>query len=87
MTEPESVRVIFTSSTRAFGPPICPICKHYLGDRRCKAYDIIPDELFVTGYDDHDRPRPDDNGVQFERIDAGESPFVVVDDSKIEGDD
>ena len=74
----DDIKVIFTESKRAFGSPVCPICRHYLGGRRCKAFDMIPDELFVTGLDDHRQPYPGDGGIRFEAIDG--DPFVVLDE-------
>tara|TARA_R110002051_G_scaffold324581_2_gene422516 strand:+ start:182 stop:358 length:177 start_codon:yes stop_codon:yes gene_type:complete len=53
-------------------PPKCIECKHYNDDdnskNSCKAFkNGIPKEIFIFGKP-HTKPRPDDNGVQFEAI-------------------
>ena len=42
----------------------CPTCAHYLGNRRCLAYQYIPEPLW-SGEVFHDAPYPGDGGYQF----------------------
>jgi len=45
---------------------ICFICKHYKGDRKCKAFpEKIPKEIFF-GEKDHTKKFKGDNGITFE---------------------
>ena len=50
----------------------CLICRHFDDDNNrnhCKAFpDGIPSIIFA-GIDDHSRPFPGDNGIQFEPLD------------------
>ena len=44
----------------------CLKCKHYIGDGYCQAFlDGIPGEI-LSGRNDHTKPYPGDNGIQFE---------------------
>ncbi len=45
----------------------CMTCKHLLSFRKCKAFNYIPDEIFVTGENDHLNPFKGDNGIQYEK--------------------
>ncbi|SFT73294.1 hypothetical protein SAMN02910340_02084 [Methanosarcina thermophila] len=54
------------------GPrPICFECKHFIdeeGPMRCEAFpDGIPEDI-VLGDNDHKKPYPRDNGIQFEHL-------------------
>lgn len=43
---------------------ICPACKHYLGDAKCKAFpNGIPDVVYDEG---HDQPVRGDKGFRFD---------------------
>ena len=46
----------------------CAECKHLIGNLKCKAFDIIPNEIFVSGKHDHTKPFKGDNGIRFEPI-------------------
>ena len=48
-----------------FGFPQCYICRHYLDGKKCSAFARIPDEI-LRGDNDHKKPYPSDNGIQFE---------------------
>ena len=49
--------------------PPCEVCRHLMdfNDRRCLAFDKIPDEIW-SGGNPHKMPIKGDNGVQFEDI-------------------
>ena len=47
--------------------PICFYCKNYKEKRKCKAFNKIPDEIFING-NDHTEQFKDDNGIRFEEI-------------------
>ena len=46
----------------------CYQCKHKLDGLRCKAFEKIPSEI-IKGDNDHRKPYPGDNGIQFEALD------------------
>jgi hypothetical protein len=54
-----------------FSAPVCMVCRHYRGDRKCSAFkeQEIPDRIW-TGDSDHTRAIKGDNGVRFEPSDA-----------------
>jgi len=39
--------------------PRCFSCKHYEGDRKCKAYKVIPEDIFFKG-ESHRKLRGDE---------------------------
>jgi hypothetical protein len=43
----------------------CYFCKHTTGDRKCKPFARIPDDIWF-GKHDHTKPYPGDNGILFE---------------------
>ena len=43
----------------------CFLCAHYLGKRRCKAFDKIPNAVLI-GDIDHHHPIEGDHGITFE---------------------
>ena len=46
----------------------CFLCKHYIGVMRCKAFpEKIPEEI-MTGFKDHSKPYPGDNGIRYEPV-------------------
>lgn len=45
--------------------PICLICKYYQDDQSCKAFDKIPDAIWL-GMTSHRIPYPGDGGITFE---------------------
>jgi len=46
----------------------CMNCKHYLIDKQCEAFKIIPDSIW-EGDNDHSKPLPEqDNDIVFEEI-------------------
>lgn len=46
--------------------PICNDCKNHIDGLKCKAFDVIPDEIF-SGENDHSKPLPGQkNDVLFE---------------------
>lgn len=48
--------------------PTCGLCSHYINGRTCKAFqDGIPPEIWL-GKNDHTKPYPGDNGIQFEKV-------------------
>lgn len=53
----------------------CLWCKHYLNDRRCKAFPVaIPEDLW-TAKDLHREPVEGDNGYQYESSMVHIPPF------------
>lgn|GEM_PF-3126847 len=44
--------------------PVCTFCKHLIEHRKCKAFERIPDEIWL-GHNDHRKPYPGDNGITF----------------------
>lgn len=65
--------------------PMCLMCKHldiqFYNERgipRCKAFtEVIPLEFWDCKYD-HRYPHPDDNGIQFEKVESIEELSVHV---------
>ena len=49
----------------------CLKCKHYQGAIKCKAFKIIPPNIYNNKHD-HRKPYPGDNGIQFEPIEKKE---------------
>ena len=48
--------------------PVCSLCRHRSGYRRCAAFlDGIPLDIWL-GRDTHQGPYPDDHGIQFEPV-------------------
>ena len=49
--------------------PVCPLCKHYKdGTRSCRAFDKIPDEIWM-GENDHTKKHPKQkNNILFEKV-------------------
>ena len=48
--------------------PICNNCKNYIKDLKCKAFNIIPDDILFYE-NDHSKPLPNqDNNVIFEAL-------------------
>ena len=45
----------------------CVGCKHYKLRRKCRAYDIIPMEIY-DGSRSHEKPYDGDKGIRFEPI-------------------
>jgi len=58
------------SNKNIFEFPICNTCKHLRrGTNKCKAFkDGIPEEILVNEAN-HKEPYPDDDGIQYEKID------------------
>lgn len=51
---------------KSFYFPICNDCKNHIYGKECKAFDIIPGEIFL-GENDHSKPLPGQkNDVIFE---------------------
>lgn len=44
---------------------VCAFCVHYQGKMSCQAFNKIPKEIWL-GENDHRKPFPGDNGIQFE---------------------
>lgn len=51
---------------------VCSNCKHHTGGHRCRAFNAIPEKIWL-GEHDHRRPYPGDNGIQFEPIDDSDN--------------
>ena len=50
--------------------PICNGCKNHIDGLKCKAFEIIPDEI-LFGENDHSKPLPDQkNDIVFEPIET-----------------
>jgi hypothetical protein len=50
-----------------FVSPVCSFCKHwFLLEKRCKAFEVIPDEIW-EGKNNHKKAYNGDNGIKFER--------------------
>ena len=47
--------------------PVCTFCKHETGFRKCKAFDLIPLEIW-EGKNDHTKPYKGDNGIRFKKV-------------------
>lgn len=48
--------------------PICNMCKNHFNGLKCKAFEIIPDEI-IFGDNDHTKPLPNQkNDIIFEPI-------------------
>ena len=47
--------------------PICLNCKNYISFPKCKAFESIPMVIW-NAENDHTKPFPGDNGIQFEPI-------------------
>ncbi len=45
----------------------CLSCEHSTDIRECKAFDFIPSEIWLGKFK-HNKPYPNDNGIQFEAI-------------------
>ena len=46
----------------------CVVCKHYQKDRKCKAFDKIPDDIW-EGKNDHTEKHPKQkNNILFEKV-------------------
>lgn len=43
----------------------CLFCKHYISEHKCKAFDVIPYEVWNS---EHTKPYPGDKGIRFEKI-------------------
>jgi len=53
----------------------CSICKHYFGDKKCRAFpDDIPKEI-LKGKFSHINPYKGDHGIVFEPIDGFDNDF------------
>jgi len=49
-------------------PPVCLMCKNYLGDWECKAFKEIPIEI-LRGENGHEKPFPKQkNNIVFEPV-------------------
>ena len=49
--------------------PICNNCKNHIGDLKCKAFNIIPNEI-LFGKNDHSKPlKGQENDIIFELYD------------------
>ena len=46
---------------------VCTFCRHKKDGYKCDAFDDIPEEIW-KGINDHNRPYPGDNGIQFEAL-------------------
>jgi hypothetical protein len=57
--------------------PDCFECKHHLGDGKCKAFDNIPNDIFLQRTD-HTVPYSNDKGYLFEIILESTSKFVSL---------
>lgn len=52
----------------SFQFPICNDCKNHIRGLKCKAFDMIPDEIF-DGDNDHSKPLPEqENDIVFEPL-------------------
>ena len=50
------------------GSSVCLVCKHYISDGTCKAFDEIPDEIYYGG--SHHKKLPSQkNDIVFEIVD------------------
>jgi len=49
--------------------PKCFSCKHYEGDRKCKAYKLIPEDIFFRA-EPHSKTRGDEdsNDIKYSRL-------------------
>ena len=46
--------------------PICINCKNYIGNQKCKAFDLIPTYIWSLGFG-HTKPLPEqENDIVFE---------------------
>jgi hypothetical protein len=55
-----------------FFSPVCTLCKHYSLEGGCVAFPRgIPVEIW-SGENDHTKPFPGDNGIQFEKHDEAQ---------------
>lgn len=50
----------FISKDDTFYHPICNLCKHHIEGLKCKAFDVIPNEI-ILGENDHQKPLPNQN--------------------------
>jgi hypothetical protein len=47
---------------------LCEGCKNYIKEKKCKAFDKIPDEIWI-GPNDHSKPLPKQgNDIVYEKI-------------------
>ena len=59
--------MIFSSSSQ------CRRCLNFIGDKACKAFAQIPDDIW-NGDTLHNKPYPNDNGILFEPRDIARMP-------------
>lgn len=45
----------------------CSFCKHYIKGYSCRAFDDIPERIWI-GQNRHNKPYPGDKGIRFEPI-------------------
>lgn len=63
----------FTTLEPGITIPVCNKCKHYMSDRICRAFKVIPD-VILEGKNNHNKPLPgQDNNIVFEEIKKGET--------------
>jgi len=54
----------------------CIKCKHYKRNNQCTAFTSIPFEI-QSGKNDHKKPFPGDNGIQFEPIEESKKSIKI----------
>lgn len=54
---------------------VCTFCEHFEEPWKCKAFDEIPEEIWL-GKNDHTKPYKGDNGIQFEKKDTTKAANV-----------
>ena len=50
--------------------PQCAVCKDYISDLSCEAFDNIPREILINRHN-HKKKYPGDNGIRFEKTSKG----------------
>jgi len=55
----------------------CVICKHYKKDKRCSAFNKIPDTIWSIE-NNHKKPYPNDKGIRFESINIQQESYKDI---------
>lgn len=59
------IKVIDDDRQFPYFSPVCSLCRHKTGFRKCSAFSgQIPSEIW-TGQNTHEQPFPGDHGIQF----------------------